>query len=130
MERGELVPDDLVCDMVAAAVESRIASAVSFWMDFRERRPRRAGWMRSWKTSSLTSRRRQPCLPIVVRLEVDYNELLLRLTGRRSCPTCGRIYNVHFQPPRVDEVCDVDGTKLVIRKDDREEVIRERLHDL
>jgi len=64
----------------------------------------------------------------VIRLDVDYNELLLRLTGRRSCPTCGRIYNVHLQPPKVDELCDVDGTKLVIRNDDREEVIRERLN--
>jgi adenylate kinase len=53
---------------------------------------------------------------------------LLRLTGRRSCPTCGRIYNVHLQPPKVDELCDVDGTKLIIRADDREEVIRERLN--
>jgi adenylate kinase len=66
-------------------------------------------------------------LPIVIRLEVDYNELLRRLTGRRSCPTCGRIYNVHLQPPKVNETCDVDGTKLVIRDDDREEVIRARL---
>jgi len=53
---------------------------------------------------------------------------LRRLTGRRSCPTCGLIYNVHLQPPQVDELCDVDGTKLVIRDDDREEVIRERLN--
>ncbi|PYV72094.1 MAG: adenylate kinase, partial [Acidobacteria bacterium] len=53
--------------------------------------------------------------------------LLLRITGRRTCPTCGRIYNVHSQPPRVDEICDVDGSKLVIRDDDRDEVIRERL---
>ena len=47
--------------------------------------------------------RLQQCLPIVIRLDVDYNKLLRRLTGRRSCPTCGRIYNVHFQPPKVDE---------------------------
>jgi adenylate kinase len=53
--------------------------------------------------------------------------LLLRITGRRTCPTCGRIYNVHSQPPLVDEICDFDGTKLVMRDDDREEVIRERL---
>jgi len=58
---------------------------------------------------------------------VDYNQLLLRLTGRRSCPACGRIYNVHFQPPRVDELCDLDGSKLVIRNDDRLEVIQPRL---
>ena len=49
------------------------------------------------------------------------------LTGRRTCPTCGRIYNIHLQPPKVDETCDVDGAKLVTRKDDQEHVIAERL---
>jgi adenylate kinase len=66
-------------------------------------------------------------LPIVVRIQVDYNKLLLRITGRRTCPTCGRIYNVHSQPPCVDEICDLDGSKLFLRDDDRDEVIRERL---
>ena len=65
--------------------------------------------------------------PLVVRIDVDYNELLLRLTGRRICPACGTIYNVHLQPPRKGDLCDKDGSKLVIRDDDREEVIRERL---
>jgi adenylate kinase len=65
-------------------------------------------------------------LPFVIQIEVDYNNLLHRLTGRRTCPA-GHIYNIYLQPPRVDEVCDVDGLKLVIRNDDREEVIRERL---
>ena len=63
----------------------------------------------------------------MIRLDVDYNKLLLRLTGRSTCPANGHIYNVYFQPPRVADVCDVDGSKLVIRNDDREEVIRERL---
>jgi adenylate kinase len=58
---------------------------------------------------------------------VDYNQLLLRITGRRSCPTCGRIYNVHSQPPRFDEVCDIEGSKLAARNDDRLEVIEPRL---
>jgi adenylate kinase len=65
--------------------------------------------------------------PVVVNVAVSYNQLLRRLTGRRSCPSCGRIYNVYFQPPRVNEICDADGTKLVTRKDDTEEVISERL---
>jgi adenylate kinase len=63
----------------------------------------------------------------VIRLDVDYNQLLLRITGRRSCPTCGRIYNVHFQPAKVDEVCDIDGTRLITRNDDRLEVIQPRI---
>jgi adenylate kinase len=60
-------------------------------------------------------------------MDVNYTQLLLRISGRRSCPTCGRIYNLYFQPPRVDELCDLDGSKLIQRDDDREEVIRLRL---
>jgi len=58
---------------------------------------------------------------------VEYNELLQRITGRRTCPTCGRIYNVHSQPPKVEGICDVDGGRLVVRPDDTEEVVAERL---
>jgi adenylate kinase len=66
-------------------------------------------------------------LPIVIRIQVDYNKLLLRITGRRTCPVDGTIYNIYSNPPQVDEICDKDGAKLVIREDDRDEVIRERL---
>ena len=52
---------------------------------------------------------------------------LARLTGRRTCLSSGHIYNVYFQPPRVADICDVDGSPLIIRSDDREEVIRKRL---
>ena len=64
---------------------------------------------------------------VVISIKVGYNELLRRLAGRRCCPTCGRIYNIYFQPPRVAEICDLDGTQLITRRDDREEVISERL---
>jgi adenylate kinase len=68
------------------------------------------------------------CRPaVVVRLVVDYNALLQRLGGRRSCPTCGRIYNIVSQPPRVADTCDDDGTRLILRKDDDPAVIEERL---
>ena len=63
----------------------------------------------------------------MVRIDVDYNQLLQRLTGRRTCLANGHIYNVYSQPPRVADICDVDGSPLIIRSDDREEVIRERL---
>ena len=70
---------------------------------------------------------RGKCLPIVIRINVDYNKLLRRITGRRSCPVCGRIYNVYSQPPRVADRCNVHGSTLVTREDDREDVIRDRL---
>jgi len=63
----------------------------------------------------------------VIRIDVDYNHLLQRLAGRRTCRANGHIYNVYFQPPRVADICDVDGSPLIIRNDDREEVIRKRL---
>jgi adenylate kinase len=64
---------------------------------------------------------------VVIHLAVDYNSIIARLTGRRQCPRCGTLYNVASQPPKVDGLCDLDGTELVIREDDRENVIRERL---
>ena len=50
-----------------------------------------------------------------------------RLTQRRQCPKCGTLYNAASRPPRVPGLCDLDGTALVIRDDDRESVVRERL---
>jgi len=64
---------------------------------------------------------------VVIHLVVDYNVIIARLTGRRQCPVCGTLYNVISKPPKVPGVCDLDGADLVVRDDDREEVIRERL---
>jgi adenylate kinase len=64
---------------------------------------------------------------VVIHLAVDYNIIIARLTGRRECPRCGTLYNVTFHPPKVDELCDLDGEKLAVRDDDREPVIRKRL---
>jgi adenylate kinase len=129
MERGQLVPDELVCPMVADRLRE-IDCGRGFILDGFPRTAAQAGWLDAFLENEFFDKS-SGCnrLPIVIRLDVNYNELLRRLTGRRSCPTCGRTYNVHLQPPKVDELCDVDGTKLVIRNDDREEVIRERLHE-
>ncbi len=64
---------------------------------------------------------------VVIHLVVDYNIIIARLTGRRQCPRCGTLYNVISKPPKVPGVCDLEGEKLVVREDDREAVIRERL---
>ncbi|MFQ5925865.1 MAG: adenylate kinase [Terriglobia bacterium] len=64
---------------------------------------------------------------LAVNLEVSYDNLLRRLTGRRTCKTCGAIYNLYDRSPSVPARCDRDGGELVQRADDREEVIRERL---
>jgi len=124
MERGELVPDDLVCDMVAERLRAPDC-ARGFILDGFPRTLAQAKWL-----DHLLQRRRfgqQKLAAVVIEIAVGYNELLRRMTGRRICPTCGRIYNVHLQPPRVAETCDDDGSKLVMRKDDSEQVIAERL---
>jgi adenylate kinase len=64
---------------------------------------------------------------LVIHLIVDYNVIIARLTGRRQCPICGTLYNMVSHPPKADELCDLDGAKLVVRDDDSESVIRERL---
>ena len=127
MARGELVPDNLVCDIVAWRLREPDVER-GFILDGFPRTATQAVWLDSFlKFEFFETGKWQAWLPIVVCIKVDYNKLLLRITGRRTCPTCGRIYNVHSQPPLVDEICDVDGSKLVTRDDDREEVIRERL---
>jgi adenylate kinase len=127
MARGQLVSDDLMYDMVAQRLRQADCDP-GFILDGFPRTPAQAGWLDAFfEHEFFDNANRGRCLPIVIQIEVDYNELLRRLTGRRSCPACGRIYNVHSQPPRVADRCDVDGSLLVIRNDDREEVIRERL---
>ena len=127
MARGELVSDDLVCDMVKYRLREQDCER-GFILDGFPRTPAQAGWLDAFLENEFFDKSRAgSCRPIVILIDVDYNQLLLRLTGRRTCLANGHIYNVHFQPPREDEVCDLDGSKLVIRNDDREEVIRERL---
>ena len=65
--------------------------------------------------------------PTVIEIKIGYNELVQRITGRRLCPKCGAIYNIHSYPPKTTDVCDVCQARLVVRTDDREEVIGERL---
>jgi adenylate kinase len=125
MARGELVPDELLYGMVSDRLRGPDCQK-GFILDGFPRTAAQAGWLDAFLAKELFDKsEKRP--PVVIRLDVDYTQLLLRLTGRRSCPTCGRIYNVHFQPPRFNELCDLDGSKLVLRNDDREEVIRERL---
>ncbi len=125
--RGELVSDHLVCDIVAWRLRESDAQR-GFVLDGFPRTQKQAAWLDAFlKFEFFESGKWAAWLPIVIRIQVDYNKLLLRITGRRTCPVCGTIYNIYSKPPLVDEICDKDGSKLVMRDDDREEVIRERL---
>ncbi len=125
MARGELVPDELMYGIVATRLREADCQG-GFVLDGFPRTAAQAGWLDAFLEKEIFEKSKK-CPPVVIQMLVDYTQLLLRLTGRRSCPTCGRLYNIHSQSPLADELCDVDGSKLVIRDDDREEVISGRL---
>jgi len=119
MKKGELIPDEYVNELVRERVKAP-DSQRGFVLDGY---PRTVG-----QAQALQSMLAGTGLPIMAfNINIGYNELIPRITGRRSCPRCGAIYNVYLHPPRHDNVCDRDGTPLETRADDREEVIRERL---
>lgn len=64
---------------------------------------------------------------LVIHLQVDYDVITARLTGRRICPQCGTLYNILLKPPIVAGRCDIEGARLIVREDDKESVIRQRL---
>ena len=64
---------------------------------------------------------------LVIHLKVDYTKVIVRIAGRRQCTRCGTLYNLVANPPKEPGICDRDGEPLVIRDDDRESVVRERL---
>jgi adenylate kinase len=126
MKSGALVPDDLVLAMV----EDRLGQADcdrGFILDGFPRTVKQAEWLDHYLTSRKFAGR--ALAPVVMNVEVSYNQLLQRLTGRRSCPVDSRIYNIYLQPPQKEGVCDSCGTPLVQREDDREEVISKRLKE-
>jgi len=126
MKTGALVPDDLVLAMVQDRL-SRPDCDRGFILDGFPRTVKQAEWLDHYLASRKFGGRTLG--PVVVNMEVSYNQLLQRLTGRRSCPVDGTIYNIYFQPPQKEGVCDSCGAPLVQRKDDKEEVISKRLKE-
>jgi adenylate kinase len=119
--KGILVSDDLVNQMVAQRLTQPDCKR-GFILDGFPRTLAQAEWLDANIAGF------GPGLQVIaVRLKVDYTLLVRRVTGRRNCPTCGSIYNVYLQPPKVDELCDLDGTPLKRRSDDTEEVFGDRL---
>ncbi|HLJ98080.1 MAG TPA: adenylate kinase [Gemmataceae bacterium] len=120
MRSGQLVPDDLVNEIVAEHFRS-------------EERPERFamdGYPRTLaQAASFDQVLRQQFLDLtaVLLFLVDDEEIIARMTGRWSCPKCKATYHVVYNPPRSPGICDVCGTQLIQRADDKEETVRERL---
>ena len=121
MERGELVPDTLVNEMVAVRLKQPDTGRGTFWTVIRAPWGRPVGWTQ-WlgeRSGVFTGRCRE--------IKVNYNQLLRRITGRRNCPVCQTIYNIYMQPPEKEGICSLDGAALIQRVDDTEEVFNERM---
>jgi adenylate kinase len=112
MDEGELVPDPVVNEIVKTALED----ADGYVLDGYPRNLSQVEYL-----DSVTD------LDYVFYLDVDEDELVRRLTGRRVCPECGANYHVEFNQPEEEGVCDECGSELVQRDDDTEETVRERL---
>ena len=120
MTKGELVPDDIVIRLVEERIQESDCKR-GFLLDGFPRTINQAEELDK-KLDALNK-------PIekVVQLDADDEEIIIRLTGRRYSPSSGQVYHVAFNPPKVPGKCDVDGSDLLIREDDAEATVRNRL---
>jgi adenylate kinase len=120
MDRGDLVPDELICRVVMERVDSQEA-ADGFLLDGFPRTVAQAETL----DAALEDRGRE--LTAALLIEVPDEELVRRLSGRRICVKNQHVYHLEFDPPKNKGVCDQDGSRLIQRDDDKPETIRNRL---
>jgi len=120
MDRGDLVPDDLICQVIMERVDSSEA-ADGFILD---------GFPRTRGQADVLERgmdRLGRRLTAALLLDASDDEVIRRLSGRRICVKNGHLYHVDFDPPKREGVCDQDGSRLIQRDDDKPETIKRRL---
>lgn len=115
MEAGRLVPDELVIGIMKERLQQDDCTN-GFILDGFPRTVEQARALEGFTA-----------IDAVINIDVDFDSLVERITGRRSCPNCGAVYHIKFNPPKVEGVCDLCGSRLVQREDDREETVRKRL---
>jgi adenylate kinase len=120
MDRGDLVPDDVTIDMVRNRLAEPDAQA-GFLLDGFPRTVPQAQTLDDMLAEAGVK------LDVVLELVVENDEVVRRLSGRRTCRTCNHIWHIEFDPPAVDAVCDLDGGELYQRDDDKPETIANRL---
>lgn len=117
MDKGELVPDELVIAMVDKALENETSAILDGFPRTLEQGQALGGLIE----------RQGKKIGGVISLEVPTKDLMARLTGRRVCTGCGAVYHVQAHPSQKEGVCDKCGGEVIQRKDDSEEVIANRL---
>ncbi|HIJ53615.1 MAG TPA: adenylate kinase [Planctomycetes bacterium] len=119
MDSGALVPDQIIVEMMADAIKN--APDAGFILDGFPRTINQAAELD--KSLDCSGQK----IDAVLNLEIDDEVVVRRMTGRRSCPQCGAVYHVENLKPKVEGICDNDGTTLVQRSDDSAEVVANRL---
>jgi adenylate kinase len=120
MEAGQLVSDEIMLGII----RERLAQSDAGRGYILDGYPRTLPQARS--LDELMGERLEPAV-VVANISVDDEELVRRISGRRSCPDCKAVFNVHWEPPQKPDVCDACGQGLVQRSDDEEDTVRERL---
>lgn len=119
MDSGALVPDDLIVEMMAGAISEAPDSGLIL-----DGFPRTVNQAEELDKSLSDSGKK---IDVVLNLKVDDQAVAKRITGRRSCPSCGAVYHIENMKPKSEGICDKDGTELVQRSDDTAEVVENRL---
>jgi adenylate kinase len=120
MDRGDLVPDEVIVGVIAERIDSEEAKD-GFILDGFPRTTPQAEALDA-KLAELGR-----VVTTVLQIDVSDDEVVRRLGGRRTCEVEGHVYHVDFNPPKVEGVCDIDGSPLLVRDDDKPDVIRKRL---
>jgi adenylate kinase len=120
MDRGDLVPDEVIIGVIAERVQREEASD-GFILDGFPRTLPQAEAL----DAKMGELRRE--ITAAILIDVSEDEVIRRLGGRRTCEAEGHVFHVEFNPPEKEDVCDIDGSKLIIRDDDKPEVIKHRL---
>jgi adenylate kinase len=121
MDSGALVPDEIIIEMMAKAIDN--APAAGFILDGFPRTVNQAAEL----DKALAASRQK--IDAIMNLEIDDGVVEKRITGRRSCPKCGAVYHLKNLRPKTEGLCDNDGTELVQRPDDSSEVVVNRLEN-
>jgi adenylate kinase len=120
MDAGDLVPDELIVGIIAERIDSEEARE-GFILDGFPRTTPQAEALDA-KLGELGRG-----VSSVLLIDVSDDEVVRRLGGRRTCEAEGHVYHVEFNPPKVEGICDIDGSPLIVRDDDKPDVIRKRL---
>ena len=120
MDQGHLVPDELTCDLVVDRIKQADCKSGYVLDGFPRTIPQAEALKAALEKMGET-------IDYAINVEVPDENIVNRMGGRRACPGCGCIYHIKHNPPKVEDICDVCGAKLVLRDDDKPETVTKRL---